>query len=180
MNSTNNGNVSSNSTGFAGGIIGKGDGTIVNCINNGMVRVNGTYSYAGGIAGDFEGEIINCMNNGDVISENTKIDSYYLGAIAAKASKVENCVNTGYVTPRTLSYEFNVIGFDMVYDTNCIAENSYSLKDFGLDNLLIYADTCTVDQLNSKEFYTETLGWSEDVWDFSELDVENGKYPRLK
>ena len=40
--------------------------------------------------------------------------------------------------------------------------------------------TCTIDQLNSKSFYTETLGWSEDIWDFSELDVENGKYPKLK
>ena len=39
---------------------------------------------------------------------------------------------------------------------------------------------CTVEQLNSKAFYTETLGWSEDVWDFSELDVENRKYPILK
>ena len=39
---------------------------------------------------------------------------------------------------------------------------------------------CSVEQLNDKTFYIDVLGWSEDVWDFSDLDVENGKYPVLK
>ena len=39
---------------------------------------------------------------------------------------------------------------------------------------------CTIKQLDSQKFYTETLGWSGEIWDFSDLDVENGKYPRLK
>ena len=185
-NCINNGNVSSSKSAYVGGILGKSgisvesEGTIVNCINNGTVSVKAN-SVAGGIVGDFKGKIINCMNNGDVISENHTIDSSDLGAIAAKASRVENCVNTGYVTPNTLSFEFNILGFYMVGDgVSCIVMNSYSLKEFGLDNLVINADDCTVDQLNTREFYTETLGWSEDVWDFTELDVENGKYPKLK
>ena len=54
--------------------------------------------------------------------------------------------------------------------------NSYSLVEVNLINCTL----CTVEQLNTKEFYTEVLGWSEDVWDFSSLDVENGKCPTLK
>ena len=38
----------------------------------------------------------------------------------------------------------------------------------------------SIEMLNSKDLYISVLGWSEDVWDFSDLDVENGKYPKLK
>lgn len=55
-------------------------------------------------------------------------------------------------------------------------ENSYSLFQGKGEN----GDPCTAEQLNAKAFYTETLGWSEEIWDFSELDVANGKIPVLK
>jgi len=32
--------------------------------------------------------------------------------------------------------------------------------------------------VKNKEFYTKTLGWDEDIWDFSSL--ANGNYPKLK
>ena len=60
---------------------------------------------------------------------------------------------------------------------NLIFIENYSL--FGSD-APDESKPCTASQLNSKAFYTETLGWSEDVWDFSMLDVENGQYPVLK
>ena len=62
------------------------------------------------------------------------------------------------------------------YKSTITITNSYSLVSGDRYN----GEACTVEQLNSKEFYTETLGWSEDVWDFSELDFENGKTPVLK
>ena len=39
---------------------------------------------------------------------------------------------------------------------------------------------CTLIQLNSVSFYTDDLGWDADVWNFSELDFANGKYPTFK
>ena len=31
-----------------------------------------------------------------------------------------------------------------------------------------------------EQFFTTTLGWSTDDWDFTNLDVVNGVYPTLK
>ncbi len=39
-------------------------------------------------------------------------------------------------------------------------------------------NTVTPETLKTKEFYTNTLKWSEEIWDFSK--VLEGKYPRLK
>lgn len=36
----------------------------------------------------------------------------------------------------------------------------------------------SLEELKKKEFYTQTLGWSEEVWDFSQL--EQGKAPKIK
>lgn len=38
----------------------------------------------------------------------------------------------------------------------------------------------TVNDLNSKSFYTNTLGWSEEIWNLDTLDYENGDYPTIK
>lgn len=59
----------------------------------------------------------------------------------------------------------SICGQDIMYADKCYGKVRYNNRDL----------IRTVDQLNSKEFYTETLGWSEDVWDFSNLDVETGK-----
>ena len=60
--------------------------------------------------------------------------------------------------------------------TELLVDNSYSIMyGNGVGGVL-----CTEEQLGAKTFYTETLGWSEDVWSFSNLDADDGKYPMLK
>jgi hypothetical protein len=49
---------------------------------------------------------------------------------------------------------------------------------FGASNTI--GSTVSSSQLNTPSFYAASLGWCEDIWDFSELDVANGKLPRLK
>ena len=34
--------------------------------------------------------------------------------------------------------------------------------------------------LESKDFYINTLGWDETIWNFDDLDIENSKYPTLR
>ena len=36
------------------------------------------------------------------------------------------------------------------------------------------------EKMNDKSFYTDVLGWDEEVWDLDDLDIANGKYPTLK
>ena len=38
----------------------------------------------------------------------------------------------------------------------------------------------TISYLNTASFYTDTLGWDEEIWDFSSLNYEEGKYPTLR
>ena len=84
--------------------------------------------------------------------------------------KTVNCLNIGNFK----EYGTNVA---VAYGDECY--NCYTIQlDGGVQ--IGKAQICSVEQLNSKEFYTQTLGWSEDIWDFSELDFENGKYPKLR
>jgi hypothetical protein len=90
-----------------------------------------------------------------------------------------NCINNGNVSANITEPDYTasvggLVGIGSV-DTIVNITNSYALEIFNS-----YGEICTIEQLNSKFFYTETLGWSEDIWDFSELDVKNGKYPKLK
>ncbi len=165
---------------YAGGLVGsfRGDGVISNSTNNGSVTAQ---HMAGGLTGELDGVVISCANNGHV---NVNSEFSRIGGVAGWAaegcSTINNCVNSGILTAinNISGYIGGLVGEG---DINCVnITNSYSLTTG--HNLHEYTDgiACTIDQLNSKEFYTETLGWSEEIWDFSELDVENGKYPKLK
>lgn len=84
----------------------------------------------------------------------------------------DNCINNGNINIANASY---VGGYDGEFYLTMRETNCYSVS---LPNTP--ADACTLQQLNTKSFYVDTLGWSEDVWDFSNIDVQNGKYPTLK
>jgi hypothetical protein len=112
-----------------------------------------------------------------------KGNSTYAGGLVGYAAAyynviIENSINCGNVSCKGYSAKAGgLIGRVDAYSyTTVTIENSYSL----FSGNGINGEPCTVEQLNSKDFYTETLGWSEDIWDFSELDVDNGKYPKLK
>ena len=146
-----------------GGIVGSASyATIENCINSGDVK---GVSNIGGLAGVIRVSISNSQNSGTISGVSN------VGGISGHTylTDITNCVNSGIVESE--SSKGGLVGDP--YDPN--VTNSYAFEIFNS-----YDEICTIDQLNSKSFYTETLGWSEDIWDFSELDVENGKYPTLK
>ena len=193
---------------FVGGLVGHADAgsTITNCINSGSVS---STRFAGGLVGYiYDSTITNCTNSGDVSASTTDYNAYaggLVGYLSNATVTITNCTNGGNVSASSSSsnYAGGLVGYvdhySVVTISNCansgsissthitgglVAEahgnvtisNSYSLVIGNGYN----GGACTAEQLNSKEFYTETLDWSEDVWDFSELDIENGKYPTLK
>ena len=125
------------------------------------------YAYAGGlVAGGSTINITNSYNCGDVSGD-------YAGGLVGWGStiNIKDSYNSGSITSRGYAGGLVAGGGSTVNITN-----SYSLVSGNRYN----GEACTVEQLNSKEFYTDVLDWSEDIWDFSELDVENGKSPILK
>lgn len=164
---TNNGNViaypESNSSDAAGIIrYASNGGKVSDCVNNG--DISGDYMVAGVNLHVGFGVVVNCLNTGTVTGK------YPAGlSFMSEGGSVSDCVNMGMVQGET-SEMAGIVLPGHYTATNCFTLNQYNDKDV----------TCTIEQVNDKNFYTETLGWSEAVWDFSELDVENGKYPKLK
>jgi hypothetical protein len=157
---------------YAGGFVGRGvENSFINCSNSGSVSAK----YAGGliglVGGDCQVTITNSTNSGSV---SAKCAGGLIGYVYSTSQvNIINSTNCGSVSSTCAGGLIGSVGDGGQVNIT----NSYSLVS---GNASYNGETCTVEQLNSKEFYTETLGWSEDIWDFSELDVESGKYPVLK
>ncbi len=81
-----------------GGIAGKNNGVITDCINN--CSVTGNSDYVGGIVGYNYYSIINCYNTGTVSNSKGTYDDY-VGGIAGfnnSTGSIENCHNKGTIT----------------------------------------------------------------------------------
>ena len=183
-------------TSYVGGLIGyiahETDAFLSNCINGSSISLKSNKSqvqlFAGGLIGGINNtgyvlysnyfiNIINCINTGDISAYFEGVEWYQSGAgtlvgiVGMLNDSSKLIVNSlGNLNTGDTSHQF--IG-DTIYDY-CIFINTYSLHSIDPETL------CTIEQLNSKEFYTDVLGWSEGVWDLTSLDVENGQYPKLK
>ncbi len=189
-------NVKSVGAAYVGGLIGyASDTTITNCANSSSVSAmtmctisnDNSSACAGGLIGfamqAYDSIVItNSYNSGNVVIAES-VYGYRVGAGGLVGGNyhatifIANSYNSGNINAIHCG---GILGHDTDEDPTVI--NSYSLvlgNDDG-QGVSVGGIRCTIDQLNSKEFYTETLGWSEEIWDFSELDYENGKYPKLK
>ena len=110
-----------------------------------------------------------------------------IGGLSGNQATVEDSIALGNIFGN-----LNIVRFGRIVGDSWKAtiDNSYyyekqlmcgHLASENLDkwSLPISMECCSTD-LNSKEFYADTLGWDESIWDFSHLDVENGMLPRLK
>ena len=178
---TNRGDINGE---YAGGLIGYvwnySDVIIKDCSNEGDVTDEPTsnWGHIGGFVGDmaFESNIIitNSINIGDIMAEaKSGFCGGFVGNNSGSEIVVTNSVNGGAISG---SYAGGIIGHG--YSEVQVIDNSYSVVS--IPNKEFNGKPCTADRLNTNEFYTETLSWSEDVWDLSDLDVESGKYPKLK
>lgn len=184
------------------GFVGHNTGLIRGCVNN--ADISGRR--ASGIVGDIYGysRVDRCVNNGNItasrhacgIVESEQTSGYY----------IKNCINNGSITSELTACAISIVPRTPTIDClntgtvkggvsagvggenkGCLNigdiagdNDSPAYYSYDADSKNVVRTICTVDQLNSKEFYTETLGWDEEIWDFSELDFENGKYPKLK
>ena len=183
-------------------------GTIINCLSTGSYILANEYSsrakdlYVGGIVVFNEGTIKNTLSTAN-ITGTALTKNLQMGGICVKnTGTIENCAyihNTQYLPITPIKYnDACSVQIDALFCVNeGVSKNNYYLN--GMRYVIekgSYEDNPTYEiyesgvltssygkgvdtsSLSSKSFFVNTLGWSEDVWDFS--DVSNKKYPTLK
>ena len=160
---------------YVGGIVVFNEGTIKNTLST--VFMGGTTltknMQMGGICVKNSGQLENCIYlrrneyNSTVGYKYNDNTSFKLDALI--------CVNEGNVVN---NYYFNKIEYAIekgAYEGEDVEETYES-------GMLIsfYGQGVDKNNINNKSFYIDTLGWSEEIWDFSTLNVDNWKYPNLK
>ena len=151
---------------YTGGVFGGANGSAVrDCVNYGKVTGN---CYVGGVVASC-GNLYRCANFGEVTATILRA-----GGISAEMTATYDSINAGKLNnlaSENGSFSDPSMTYSYVYGSvNCYT--LYKYQD--------YEVLCTVYDLNSKSFYTDALGWSEEVCDLSSLDFEAGLYPKLK
>jgi len=188
---------------YAGGVVGINWGIIKNCYSFGNINLDYTGEsrisripnriYAGGITGTTEENAIvsSCYSQ-------INIDVRYVdesGAVRIsgisgepedrKSGKLEN--SFGVLTYICI---YKPIEHPVLHNTESAL---YNATGSGIDQencygyfkrrLTLWEEA--IKDLNSIEFYTDTLGWSDEIWDLSNIEFKDGAfledcYPKLK
>ncbi|MDD4291648.1 MAG: GLUG motif-containing protein [Clostridia bacterium] len=190
-NSYATGNVSVdtyNGQAYAGGLVGDLNGVVNNCYATGDVYARSVKyrAYAGGICGHLRDNIYRCYASGNVKA--IANDVCYAGGICGRAATatIAYCLATGNVEARS-NVDAGAGGIVAFKETSGIT-TTYKYEGQSITAILASVTTqtntdgkaCTVERIDSKELYTETLKWSEDIWDLSDLDFANGKLPKFR
>ncbi len=172
---------------YFGMIAGKSEGNILDCEVVGEVssKITSGINYnsiadinVGGIAGENTGTVGKCLVMSTInVSKKNRTGKTHLGGIAG--------VNSGTVEYCLFTSSVSVSGSSDVECIDAIATNTgegkqtscyraYTVKASG--GMMV-----TEEYLNDKNtFYVEMLGWSESVWDLSNLNFAEGLYPVLR
>lgn len=139
-----------------GGVAGKVQGAISNCLNEGTITVKNIDSkncYIGGVAGQVSSAANLCWNTGSVNASGTTKKNIYTGGIVG-SGEATNCYNNGSVTGATDKNKYVTGG---ISGKGNVA-NSYNLGDvtgakgraYGISNGTV-ANSYYVCKLNGKE-----------------------------
>lgn len=141
-------NLDTLSNRYSGGICGRSDGTISNCINNAQIIAKGKLSYAGGICGKTDNIISSCTNEGHISAFSLNIpynldSSYYSagtayagGICAYSSAAISGSANKGTATTENMisGYIGGIVALSTSSVSDC--ENTASLGE-GLKNASI-------------------------------------------
>lgn len=169
---------------YAGGLIGRSfDSKVYDVAIQGRVNIKDTHN--GGLIGAINRDRIErAYVNVDVtrtsVGDSRNKNAGLYGALENGAISIKDVVVKGNVsdtlykiTPATTDTEINDIAKYLinVYEYN----SSQGISNISDGNTI---ESVNEDTLKDVSFYTDTLGWSNDVWDFSNLD--SGEGPQIK
>ena len=140
-----------------GGVAGKVQGAISNCLNEGTITVDNIKNkcYIGGVAGQVSSAANLCWNTGSVTASGTAKKNIYTGGIVGYGAAT-NCYNNGSVTGATGKNKNKYVTGGISGNGN--VTNSYNLGDvtgaenmtYGISNGAV-ANSYYVCKLNGKE-----------------------------
>lgn len=170
--------VMSNNT--VGGVAGQIDGSRVeNCMVTGVIKGtldNGLGSRAGGITGwlSSDSSLRNCYVKAEIGGAKPKGNGGLIGGPNSGQANIADCVSLC-----TGANAYRISGFPVLDNV----ENVYELETSDSQSNLTDTNTgrvktVTEEQSREKTFYTDQLGWSEEIWNFD--NVESGGLPGLK
>lgn len=170
-----------------GGIVGNNNtnGTISNCLFDGSITFSsqnsggyGVNAYIAGIAGYNDSSISKCVNNSTI---NLNCIRNYLSRITHRVSGIANhgtiadSLNLSSFTGTV--HHGGDIGFDATVTNsfklnsiNCAGTSSTQNKATAISSLVV----------NSASFYAEDLLFDSAIWNYEELDFDNGITVRLR
>ncbi len=175
-----------------GGLVaGESSGTIKNCFASGSVYIEQPFqensmALAGGITATNRGEITNCFVNASVYAyayKKTATSNYNKGEAALVAAhneasgSIESCIAMGTVLNANLRVgDISCIKNGTI--TNCYRASTTSIaQDSG--TVYTFATEQSLTNLSKTTFYQISLGWDSAVWNYTDVNIANGKYPKL-
>ena len=176
---------------YIGAFAGANGGSISDCYSTGDISAKTVrHLYSGGIVGTNDKNITNCYStcNVDNLVTGTAIFFAYSGGIAGTgarySSTISNCFATGNISAAsgTANYAFagGIAGYDALSTPGCYR---YQEQEFLVESGTKVSHSATnekgtsatLENLQSSEFQSQTLGWSEEIWNFTD-----GQFPTLK
>lgn len=181
------GTIANNAVMYAkiGGLVGSNGGTVTNSFADVDITASAPYAYVGGMMGENSGSVSNCYAAGNV---NASSLHGWVGGFAASnySGIINSCYALGNVA-HTMTSEYgsgNLGGFVATTngavnegETDCY-RHSNQIISFANPNRqhVNEAGNCVEeDVLKNADFQQNTLGWSPNIWSFSD-----GRDPALK
>lgn len=177
---------------WVGGLTGMNGGDIINCYTQGNIKlkylgkvtgVSPNHICAGGLVGGYsEGNVKNCYSMVNMDVEYRGEPGTMTVSWLAAGGFVENSFIAGNMDAE-FDYYGRVGGNDYkLYRFGAERKNCYAYEGIMLNGKPLQGDSslCSKDELNTASFYIEKLGWDESVWDFDNLDFDEGFLPKLR
>lgn len=179
----------------------------VNLEGNGVFSFyNENGAYVGGLIGLVDSVEISDSYAANRITAFYTESELNVGGLVGEASEqatLKNSFSVGDITatctitnPEALKYSHSRLNIGTLLgniENDPVIENCYTVE--GQSNLGVFNSiaqefanydfeknlpSTTKDTLNAIYFYTDTLSWDKNVWNFSNLNAYSGKYPTLK
>lgn len=172
-------------------ICGASSGEIKNCYATGNIYVSQknetrNWAFAGGITTYNEGKIENCFVDATIHAY--AYDNFYsyitrggeaglITAVNCSSGEIINCFVMGNVKCGN-NRVGNISGLNEGDIISCYYDKALIMADS--KNVYTYGTELTREAMSSTDFYKIDLKWDSSIWDFTNVNLSNKVYPKLK